>query len=104
MTDLEFKAGDKVKCYFYGDEVFTLVKDGSFLRLENKRELFWNDGKNQKSHTHPALTLVERPKVKTQTQLSGYMKMYHGLLYDTEAEAEASTTVCFVGCIKVNGR
>ena len=105
MSNFEFKVGDRVKCTFFGDRIFTLIADGSFLLLENKRELFLYDGKHQKSHTHPVLTLVERPKVKVKVTL--WANLYKGgvaeVSYKTEALARRNAQELAIGCVKLTG-
>lgn len=70
---MEFKAGDKVKCVFFGDEVFTLQNinadkyyEDYIFKIEYKdiTHSFTIDGKYYSQHTHPVLTLVERPTKK----------------------------------------
>lgn len=64
---MKFKPGDKVKCAFFGDEVFELREDLNifysvyFLHKDDEYS-FTEDGKHAKEHTHPVLTLVERPE------------------------------------------
>jgi len=111
MSEFEFKEGDRVTCAFYEDEVFTIQELGGsfkgYVSINFKGEIitFFKDGRpNNKAYQLPMLTLIERPLARPLPQLSGYMKVYHGLLYNTEAEAEASVVICSIGCIKVNGR
>lgn len=70
--DFIFQAGDKVKCAFFGDEVFVLVDNNIYntadyplmLSKVGDQGMFTTDGRLHTSHTHPVLTLVERPKKK----------------------------------------
>ena len=67
MSEFEFKVGDKVKCAFFGDKIFTLAKNqGGYLCIEHKNNYvsFYRDGRESENHTHPVLTFVERPKTK----------------------------------------
>jgi len=71
MSELQiFQAGDKVTCAFFGDEVFCLTKAPIWLiyplQIESKNYVytFTEDGRADALHTHPVLTLVERPKKK----------------------------------------
>lgn len=65
---VEFRAGDKVKCTFFGDEVFELVEHTGYYPLKIKREsceyIFQRDGRYCVHHTSSVLTLVSRPKKK----------------------------------------
>jgi len=88
MIEFEFKVGDRVKCYFYGDKVFTLVREGSFFRLNNKRELFWDNGKYQDSHSAPVLTLVERPNKKVEVTFNGEGVYFGGCFISHDAILE----------------
>lgn len=77
----EFKVGDKVKCAFFGDEVFELEDTPDdyysicFKRLEAYHS-FTVHGKSVSSHTHPVLTLVERPKRKEKRTITLYINTY----------------------------
>lgn len=66
MTKQLFKPGDKVRCAFYGDEVFTLVLGfcDSIVTLNRAVPYrdFFSDGKIHRDHTHPVLTMVEPKK------------------------------------------
>jgi hypothetical protein len=69
-----FKPGDKVKCAFFGDEVFLLELGGGFnfpicFKRGNSVWEFLLDGRYSDGHTHPVLTLVERPKEKVKRKL-----------------------------------
>ena len=107
MTDLEFKAGDKVKCYFYGDEVFTLEMFGHNIGFSLKQVplIFLDDGRYYESHTHPVLTLVERPKVKV--QVTRWANIYPDgvadLSYKTESEAKRNAQSIAIACVELNG-
>jgi hypothetical protein len=66
----EFRAGDKVKYYPYGDRKFVLQDSGNedfpiYVQLDQyTTNSFTRDGKHHKFHTHPLLTLVEPVKGK----------------------------------------
>jgi len=66
---MEFKAGGKVKCAFFGDEVFELkyvtgCRDIYPLTISRlgSYDTFTIDGRSSSMHTHPILILVERKK------------------------------------------
>lgn len=66
-----FKKNDKVKCAFFGDEVFELEEGDEFVYFSHSKgtSSFLKDGRASDSHTHPVLTLVERPKKKKKVEL-----------------------------------
>ena len=66
MSQIEFKVGDKVKCAFYGDKIFTLTghdPDGYlFIEYEDHSLSFYRDGRHSKFHTHSSLLLIDGEK------------------------------------------
>jgi len=70
MNNFLYRAGDKVKCAFFGDKVFTLIEKGfsNYLYIEKYgcSLAFYLDGRFEDDHTHSILTLVERPKTKVE--------------------------------------
>lgn len=67
-----FKAGDRVRCAFFGEEIFTLQHNGNHLPNFSRDGTcydFLEDGRWAKSHTASCLTLVERPKEKVSRKL-----------------------------------
>jgi len=113
MTYFEFKVGDRVKCAFYGDEVFELIKHEDsievlILEREDIEMYFLKDGRNSTRHTHPVLTLVERPKTKV--QVTRYVNVYKdadvykagSAMYTTRSEADKYTLGRFA-CVELKG-
>ncbi len=84
QPDFEFKEGDKVKCAFYGDEVFTLGKypDSIYpLSFETPKRVhsFTRKGLHNEIHTHSILTLVDRKIEKVAKYKVAYKRnAYHG--------------------------
>jgi len=109
MSKVEFKVGDRVKCTFFGDAVFTLetfqFSDVLIIKYGDNYVPFLADGKVHKSHTHPVLTLVERPKVKVEVTL--WANLYKGgvaeVSYKTEALARRNAQELAIGCVKLTG-
>lgn len=94
MSDFEFRAKDKVKCAFFGDEVFELEEIGSSLKLKGSSNMelnFSKFGKVMTHHTHPVLTLVERPKRMVKKQVEYWTNLFPIVgclgLFKTEEEA-----------------
>lgn len=82
---MEYQAGDKVKCAFFGEEVFELkgikaekcagIYFPLYFEYNNANHYFTTDGKDSLKHTHPILTLVERPK-KKKIKLDFWVNVY----------------------------
>ena len=109
----KFKVGDRVKCTFFGDAVFTLetfqFSDGLIIKYGDNYVPFLADGKVHKSHTHPVLTLVERPKKKIQVTAwaniyrypaTGNISISH---HPTEQDADDSALVHRIACVELTG-
>lgn len=73
-----FKPGDRVRCHYYGEEIFTLEKAYAEYQTANtylkftrngSEHVFYEDGKFAPTHVAPLLTLVERPKEKVKRKL-----------------------------------
>lgn len=108
---MEFKAGDKVKCYFFGDEVFILDSNrGSDYPLgfdsHGERWTFTDDGRFHDDHSVPVLTLVERSTKKVKKTYSGWLNIYpsggHG--YHKERDkADFFADDDRIACIQIKG-
>lgn len=110
----KFKAGDKVKCVFYGDKVFTLGRSDriDYLYLMElggtSQPTFMEDGRYNHSHTHPSITLVERPKVKVKKRYSGWVNVYSdgrdgGGIYPSKERAKLRAVGYASSTIEVTG-
>jgi len=80
MSQIEFKVGDKVKCAFFGDKIFTLTghdPDGYlFIEYEDHSLSFYRDGRHSKFHTHSSLLLIGGEKPKTKVKVVRWMNIY----------------------------
>jgi len=108
MSEFEFKAGDRVKCTFFGDKIFTLKKSSSLelLRFDIGDTFFsfYKDGTYEELHTHPVLTLVERPKVKVEVCV--WMNIYpngDNVWYRSKKLADNYATDIRVACVELKG-
>lgn len=111
----KFKVGDKVKCVFFGDRVFTLGKadilDNLYLLelVGVSQPTFMEDGRYNPYHTHPVLTLVERPKkkVKKQRQYNAWVNVYPDGVGDrvhgSESSAKQFANEDRLTCVQVSG-
>jgi len=104
----DFKVGDRVKCAFYGDEIFTLetfqFSDGLIIKHGDNYVPFLADGKVHKSHTHPVLTLVERAKVKV--EVTAWANIYDGwgsLYYPSKESADKNQQPGRTACVELVG-
>ena len=109
MTEFEFKAGDKVKCAFFGDEVFELREDGgNFLVILERKDsemFFLKDGRYTQYHTHPVLTLVERPntKVKITRWINVYQYGSEWATYSTASQARKYANETVIASVELKG-
>ena len=112
MSEFEFKAGDRVKCVFFGDKTFTLTQSISglcvFVEHEGHFFTFLKDGRYSTHHTHPSITLVERPKTKH--TVSRYVNVYASDnsrdydTYTTRADADKyAGIVARIACVELKG-
>lgn len=82
----EFKAKDKVKCAFFGDEALEL-KDSLnhnhplVIYRGNDFYLFTKNGMFDLTHTHPILTLVERPEPRIEELWVNILHYKEGQIY-----------------------
>jgi len=109
MSEFEFKEGDRVKCAFFGAEVFTLEKFGQSIGFSLRQVplTFLDDGRYCETHTNPVLTLVERPtppRNPLRPKLSGHVNLYktgHAFTYPTRAEADAKADHDRIACVEL---
>lgn len=92
MNEQIFKPGDFVRCAFYGDRIHVLMSGEVScypveIHVDGGTCSFTEDGRSELSHTHPVLTLVERPKKSVRKGL------YQALLKSGD-EFMLSTFVC----------
>ena len=112
MNKFEFKAGDRVKCVFFGDEIFTLTEritsltafPVSFERVGHVLT-FLRDGRHSTHHTHPSITLVERPKTKR--TIHRYVNVYASKIsetHETRDDADKyANIIARVACVELTG-
>ena len=109
MTEFEFKSGDKVKCAFYGDKIFTLeafqFSDGLIIKYGDDCVTFLADGRYMRSHTQPVLTLVERPntKVKITRWINVYQYGSEWATYSTASQARKYANETVIASVELTG-
>jgi len=115
MSEFIFKVGDRVKCHFYGDKVFTLEKSISghgsdYLIIDTGADFlsFYKDGRCMFNHTHSSLILVER--AKTKVKVKRYVNIYRNAIsfaHVTRAEADATADAKAdhdrIACVELTG-
>jgi hypothetical protein len=109
----EFKPKDKVECTFFGDEVFevhdTGHKDFPIAIINNEGNnfgRFTSDGKYLNQHTHPVLTLVERPKKKVTKTVECWANIYpdgSAVFRTTKEHADKCALVNRIACVHMTG-
>jgi len=107
MSEFEFKVGDKVKCTFYGDRIFTLYEseDDRYLVITCEGDSFLKNGTQHGYHTHPVLTLVERPKTKVKVTrwASIYPNDCMTYVHNDEQSARKHSDKDAIACVELTG-
>jgi len=108
MSEFEFKHGDKVKCAFFGDEIFTLEETAPFgvLKIDTGEKFvsFYKNGTYEELHTHPVLTLVER--AKTKVKVSVWLNVHRDegkVVHYSKELADKSTRCGRIACVELKG-
>ena len=107
MSEFEFKVGDRVKCAFYGDEIFTLEDCGrhNALSLAGLKGVFYTNGRCNIEHTHSVLTLVERAKTKVKVTrwMNVYPNDFSDRAYGDDQTAERNAHPDRIACVELTG-
>jgi len=109
MNNFLYRAGDKVKCAFFGDKVFKLYaySEGSYLYIEHEGGFisFCAEGRHMKSHTHSTLTLVDRQKTKVEfiVWMNLYPNKDDNTYYASKEIADQKCLSDRIACVELKG-
>jgi len=110
MSKIEFKVGDRVKCSFYGDKIFTLTghdPDGYlFIEYEGHSLSFYRDGRHSRQHTHSPLTLIDGAKPKVKVEVCIWSNIYadnDNTYYTSKGLADQSCWHDRIACVELKG-